>query len=229
MRDGGGAMALADEVKKLFWFHTIDLGEGVVTPGHKSAAYMQKDAAAYFDGVDLRGKSFLDVGAWNGGFCVEAAKRGAARIVGLDSVTWNSAYFRGRETFDLVSRRHGNRFEAIDIDVDRPGLDLGGQGPFDVVLYAGVFYHLVDPIAATREVGRLAKELLILETYVDDTLGDRPAMVFYPGSELGGDPSNWWGPNVACVSALLRQFGFPRVEVRNGSDHNRKVFHAYAR
>ena len=63
---------------------------------------MQREAAAYFNDVDLLGKTFLDVGAWNGGFSVEAFRRGATKIVGLDHLTWSNPRHRGRETFDLV-------------------------------------------------------------------------------------------------------------------------------
>ena len=41
----------------------------------------------------------------------------------------------------------------------------------------------------------------------------RPAMALYPGDELAGDGSNWWGPNLAALRAMLREEGFTRVEV----------------
>jgi tRNA (mo5U34)-methyltransferase len=91
----------------------------------------------------------------------------------------------------------------------------------------GVFYHLLDPIAALREVSALAREALVLETHVERRLNPRPAMIFYPGDELNGDSGNWWGPNTACVLELLRQSGFPRVEVMSGFTRSRKVFHAF--
>ena len=178
--------------------------------------------------MDLRNKTFLDVGTWNGGFCVEAMHRGVARIVGLDHYTWTDPVFRGRETFEIVSNHFSNRFEAIDVDLDTKKLSLDFLGQFDVVLYAGVFYHLVDPIAATREVAALAKELLIVETYIEQIAsGGAPAMIFYPGQELNNDGTNWWGPNIECVVALLKHFGFARVNVKDGAAYNRKVFHAY--
>jgi tRNA (mo5U34)-methyltransferase len=220
-------MSLAEEVHKHIWFHTIDLGGGVVTPGNKSLDLMATEAEAFFSRLDLDGKSVLDVGAWNGGFSVEAAKRGADRIVALDHYTWNHPHFRGRASFDLVCGVFGGRFEAVDVDLDQPRLSLEHLGRFDVVLFAGVFYHLLDPIAATRELAALANEVFILETHIEHTADDRPSMVFFPGSELAGDPTNWWGPNPACVVALLQQFGFSRVEVGAGSADNRAVFHAF--
>jgi tRNA (mo5U34)-methyltransferase len=221
-------MSLSEEVAKYHWFHTIDLGHGVVTPGSKSAAHMDQEASALFDCLDLTDKTLLDIGAWNGGFSVLAKRRGARSVTGLDHFTWNHPTLRGRETFDLVSKATKYDFEAIDVDLDNQSLSLEFVGTFDVVLFAGVFYHLFDPIAATREVAALAKECLIVETHVEVIENDRrPAMILYPGAELSNDPTNWWGPNIPCMVALLKLYGFPRVTVRNGSAVQRKVFHAY--
>ena len=41
----------------------------------------------------------------------------------------------------------------------------------------------------------------------------RPAAAFYPRTELGGDPRNWWGPNPEAVRAMLLEVGFSRAEV----------------
>jgi hypothetical protein len=38
-------------------------------------------------------------------------------------------------------------------------------------------------------------------------------MAFYPNDELANDPTNWWGPNAAALTAMLRDVGFERVEV----------------
>jgi hypothetical protein len=37
-------------------------------------------------------------------------------------------------------------------------------------------------------------------------------MRFYPGAELNGDPTNWWGPNCAALEVMLRDVGFQRIE-----------------
>ena len=38
-------------------------------------------------------------------------------------------------------------------------------------------------------------------------------MALYPGAELQEDASNWWGPNVAALTAMLHEEGFARVDV----------------
>lgn len=90
--------------------------------------------------------------------------------------------------------------------------------------HLGVFYHLIDPISALQRIAPLAKEVLVVETHIALRELSYPAMSFYPGAELNNDPTNWWGPNMACIRDLLRTIGFNRVqETLNG----RGTFHAW--
>jgi tRNA (mo5U34)-methyltransferase len=53
-------------------------------------------------------------------------------------------------------------------------------------------------------------------------------MVFYPDATLAGDDTNWWGPNAACVAAMLDELGFPRVEQSVNPAHpERGIFHGF--
>lgn len=58
---------------------------------------MRTEAKAFFDPIDLTGKSLIDIGAWNGGHSVEAKRRGAGRVVAADCDNWNNLALRGRE------------------------------------------------------------------------------------------------------------------------------------
>jgi tRNA (mo5U34)-methyltransferase len=218
---------LQEIVDSYHWWHSIDLGGGVITSGVKTLALMQSECENAFSNIDLTGRSVLDIGAWNGGFAVEAWRRGAASVTGLDHYTWNDPHFRGKETFKLISDLTGANFKLVDRDLDDPRLDLSDLGQYDVVLFLGVFYHLKNPLSALREVSRTARDVLVLETHVERFSEDRPAMVFYPGAQLGGDKGNWWGPNTACIAELLKLMGFTRVEITAGSSNTREVFHAY--
>lgn len=218
---------LISTVPSYFWWHSIDLGDGIITPGVKTPDVMAREFENTFSPIVLTGKSVLDLGTWNSGFAIEAVRRGAARVVALDHHAWNNEHFKARETFELACRATGVNIEKVDIDLDHPRLRLSHLGQFDVVLFLGVFYHLINPIGALREIVPLVRELLVLETHIDSTCEQRPAMVLYPGTELAGDPTNWWGPNTACIQELLGLAGFGRIDVTPGSSEDREVFHAY--
>ena len=89
------------------------------------------------------------------------------------------------------------------------------MGRFDVVLFCGVLYHLRDMLAGLTAAASVADRMLIVETHMDAADIHRPAAVFYPGAELNGDASNWWGPNQLCVEAMLSVLGFPRWNTRH--------------
>ncbi len=217
---------LQAQVDDLPWHHSIDLGGGVVTAGTKSLAKCADEASLIFDRVDLRGRTVLDVGAWNGFFSFEAKRRGASRVLATDSYCWSHPQIRGREGFDVARSALGADVESREIDV----ADLSRQsvGEFDVVLYLGVFYHRYDAIEALARVARLAKHVLIVETHLDLRDIAVPAMAFYPGRELNDDPTNWWGPNEHCMKALLLGHGFTDIEVTaHPAAHNRAIFHAW--
>ncbi|HWL17600.1 MAG TPA: methyltransferase domain-containing protein [Opitutus sp.] len=208
---------LLHQVAALRWFHRIDLGDGVVTPG-------LDDTPAKLRRVklpeSLAGKSVLDIGAWDGFFSFEAERRGASRVVAVDSYSWNGDGWGSKASFELARRVLNSKVE----DRDREVLQLTPQDPgtFDVVLFLGVLYHMRHPLLALETVAALTKQLLILETKVDLLAWRTPAMAFYVGRELNNDPTNWWAPNVAGLRDMLRAVGFRSVQVvsppRSGLD-----------
>jgi hypothetical protein len=46
---------------------------------------------------------------------------------------------------------------------------------------------------------------------------DHALCEFFAGSELNGDPSNWWAPNEQALAGMCRAAGFRRVDVLIGS------------
>jgi tRNA (mo5U34)-methyltransferase len=221
-------VVLPDFLDKVTWHHTIELPDGQTIGWGKSIDLMKQQFEMTFGPLDLAGKSVLDIGTWSGAFAVEAARRGATRVLGLDHVVWQPPFQYGREAFDFVVGTSGFEIDAVDLDLDASPLSLSHLGNFDVVLFLGVFYHLKDPIAALKEISKITRECVVIETYWESDLpAQPPAMIFYPGSELANDRTNWWGPNISCVEALLKTFDFPRVIISDGSYENRKVFHAY--
>ena len=66
--------AAPHHLNRYFWYHTIELGHGLITPGQ----YDYRDTIRDFGfPKDLTGKSVLDVGSATGFFAFEFEKRGA--------------------------------------------------------------------------------------------------------------------------------------------------------
>src|SRR5689334_21866545 len=79
-----GIGKLIGELGKLGWYHSIELNDGTVIPGIQTIAQLRERIERYPIPRDLRGKCVLDIGAWDGWFSFEMARRGA-EVVAVDS------------------------------------------------------------------------------------------------------------------------------------------------
>ena len=205
---------LKNEVAKINWYHSIDLGNGIVTHGWERNTASRLRKLLIPD--DLQGMTVLDVGAWDGFFSFEAERRGAKHVLATDYDSWLGKTWGSKAGFELARKTLNSHVEDMTIDV----LELSPDrvGVFDLVLLLGVLYHLRHPLLALERVFSVARRHLILETHVDALWSKRPTMIFYPGSELHGDPTNWWGPNPAAVVAMLKCVGFEKVQIVSKHD-----------
>lgn len=200
---------LKREVDGIDWWHTIDLGQGVVTPGKNNTP---ERLSRIHMPDDLSGKTVLDMGAWDGFYSFEAERRGADRVVAADYYVWSGQDWGSKSGFNLARKALDSKVEDVHVEVMDLSTDTVG-GPFDLVLFLGVLYHVRYPLRVLENVAAVTKDHLILETVVDMVGTSRPVMAFYPDRELMGDPTNWWGPNPAAVIAMLKNVGFKRVEI----------------
>jgi tRNA (mo5U34)-methyltransferase len=214
------------DADKFRWFHSIDLGNGVVTKGQKSVAHLERQAETVFK-HSVQGKSVLDIGAWDGAMSFAAERRGAARVLATDHFCWVGPGWGRKAAFDFACRALKSKVESEVADLT--DLSVESVGQFDVVLFLGVFYHLLHPLLRLETIAPLARELLVLDTdtALDDE--DRPAMVFFPGKELNNDASNWWAPNIKCMKAMLRHVGFRKVDVSPTHPYDGNINHRRGR
>lgn len=218
---------IQERIEKLGpWFHCIELGEGLVTKTASAVGEPVEHPRPTWEKVraclpeDVSGKSVLDVGCNAGFYAVELKRRGAARVVGVDSqrsLVRQAAFVRDALGLDIEYAR------ASVYDLDPREL-----GQFDVVLALGLIYHCKHLVLALERLYGVTRELLILETAVYppkkapasfeyDVGGLRPtlhplAYVENP-SEAKEAVYNWFLPGVESLRALLRNVGFDSVEV----------------
>ena len=215
------------------WFHNIDLGQGIVTaPDHFLGDYPAFKYARFADAIpaDLAGKSVLDIGCNAGFYCVEMKKRGAGRVLGIDS---DDRYLAQAKLATDTLGYGDVSFAKLSV------YDVGAlQERFDVVIFMGVLYHLRHPLLALDLIREHAVSeegaggAMLFQTMQQGSTEayrspeDHP--FFMPGTHdppgyfddpayprlhfierrFAGDWTNWWAPNRAGSEAMLRAAGF---------------------
>jgi SAM-dependent methyltransferase len=153
--------AIETELQRYNFYHVIPLTDTLQTPGwaHPQVLKQQALIRRALHGIDLRGKRVLDVGCRDGLFAFEAERRGAAEVIGIDNDL-------SRGAVELLIPYFGSRVRMYELNLDE--LTPQHFGRFDVVVCAGVLYHLRHPFwGLERLQGVLAEGgVLLLETAV---------------------------------------------------------------
>jgi tRNA (mo5U34)-methyltransferase len=206
------------------WFHNLDLNGVRTAPEHFLGDYPTVKWSRFANAIpgDLSGCSVLDIGCNAGFYAMQMKRRGAERVVGIDTVDEYLAQAR------FAAGVNGLEIEFRKLSVYEVGA-LGER--FDLVVFMGVLYHLRHPLLALdlvhehaasdlllfQSMQRGSDEVEALETNYDFwniDLFDRPAFprLHFVERRYADDPTNWWIPNRACVEAMLRSSGFQMID-----------------
>ena len=130
------------------WYQKIKLPYELETPGKDRDAMLEEIFPA-----DLKGASVLDVGCAEGFFSVEAKRRNAGKVVGVDinDERLNTA----KKIADILK---------YDIDYINANItEIEELGKFDYVLCLNLLHHVKDPIHVIRSLNKVTDTKLILE------------------------------------------------------------------
>lgn len=202
------------------WFHNLDLRGVQTAPNHFLGDYPRVKWQVFADAIpaDLEGRSVLDIGCNAGFYSLEMKRRGAGRVVGVDS---DPAYLAQAK---FAAEVCGAEIEFHELSV----YDIGKlREKFDVVLFMGVLYHLRHPLLALDLIHEhVARDLLVFQSmqrgsndvasvaenyhFHQKDIFEQPGFprMYFIEKKYANDPTNWWIPNRACSEAMLRSAGF---------------------
>lgn len=202
------------------WFHNINLRGIKTAPDHFLGDYPNVKFQRFAQAIpnELSGRSVLDIGCNAGFYSLEMKRRGAERVLGIDTddrylaqarfaaeVSGEDIEFRNMSVFDVASLRE----------------------QFDIVIFMGVFYHLRHPLLALDLLyENVVKDILVFQSMQRGSevierldpdydfwkmeIFDRPGFpkMHFIEHRYSQDPTNWWIPNRAGMEAMLRSSGF---------------------
>lgn len=214
------AAEIVNAIQGLAWYHTLDLGHGVRTPGQVDH---RAQLAHYGLPESLAGKRCLDVATFDGFWAFEFERRGSTDVVAIDVAErtdidcprWvlrdAEAYGMAGETlgasFRVAHRILGSKVQRVEKSVYN--LDPNVDGMFDFAFISDVLLHLRDPQLALERIRSVTRgEIILADVYSPELegLGAVPAAQFNaPHGEV------WWYMNVACLKQMLAVAGFEPV------------------
>lgn len=213
--------SLVQQVQAVKWYHTIDVGHGVRTPGE----FDHGPALRHIPLPDnLAGKRCLDVATFDGYWAFEMERRGAAEVVALDIESWEAldlpryavaGFDRGafdRQTgaaFRVAAQLRGSRVQRRTCNI----YDLSPQqfGEFDVVYCGDILVHLTNPLHALQNVCSVTRgDAYFVEPYaqfLDQLNAGAIAQL------VGFLPEvRWWHLSRAYLEKAVQLAGFDTVE-----------------
>lgn len=202
------------------WFHNLHLGSVETAPDHFLGDYPQIkfERFRYAIPATLNGKSVLDIGCNAGFYSIEMKRRGAERVVGIDT---DEHYLR--------QARFAAEYLGLDIELRQMAVwDVGHlDEKFDLVIFMGVLYHLRHPLLALDLIHEhVARDMMLFQSMqrgsreITEVAPDYEFSASAPFDDPGypklhfiehrysHDETNWWVPNRACAEAMLRSSGF---------------------
>ena len=196
------------------WFHTFSLdGGSLYTPGVARDHRYRVPVLP----TDLRGRSVLDVGAFDGFYAFLAEARGADRVVAVDNEQYRGwvrsrwgVELEGGEGFRAIAELLGSqvvyrRLDAFDLD------ELGER--FDLVLCFGILHRVENPLGLLRVLRRRLSERgeILVDTYGvtgRDLESEAVLHVPEPGEVYARDDFVYWGFTGEALARLSHHAGF---------------------
>jgi tRNA (mo5U34)-methyltransferase len=208
-----------------WWYQDFEIPPGVRTgfgsplsynPGHRWGLIEP------FVPPDLSGATVLDLGGSCGFFAIQMLLRGASRCVLVEPVVEFAEQAR------YAAMRFGFELEIVTEDVHPYCLTTDER--FDHVLFLGLLYHLRYPNLVLDRAAEMTMQRLYVQSDVigpeEEFVHDRenyarddaellldpafPKLAFVEHL-YNRDPTNWWLPNFAALSALVRAAGMEIV------------------
>jgi SAM-dependent methyltransferase len=222
-----------ERLEDCFFYHAIELPGFGLVPAHWDLRGRFDD---YIGGVNVRGKSVLDVGTATGFLTFEAEKHGATRVLSFDQrdgadqtflpfkdkppycdrARWAEQYRaeieRWKNAYWLSHRLLGSKAEVFYGDI----YDLPKElGEFDIAIVGSVLEHLSDPITALGSIARLTKERIVVVTPLLET--EDPMARFEGKANRPEADFTWWTYSLGVYREVFAMLGFAIEKVSSAA------------
>jgi 2-polyprenyl-3-methyl-5-hydroxy-6-metoxy-1,4-benzoquinol methylase len=201
---------------RFYWGHDHDFGgfalQGRMRSRHLALLTIFRDRFGAIP-QSLEGLRVLDIGAWTGGVSLVLAAMGA-QVTAVEEVkkyVEALTYLKQAFAIDNLDPRHLSLYECTLSEF---------QDAFDLVIYAGVLYHVTDPTVSLRITFNCLRDggRCLVETAAVNS--EKPILAYHGPGLARGDRSarnrsgwNWYFPSLAALARMMEDVGFAQVQV----------------
>jgi len=194
------------DIEAMNWYYKVELKPGAYTSARiRPTSSMTRKVVRH---IDLKGKSCLDIGAQECLLTAMIARQGAKKVVAYDRLNLSERIELLKEAYDVDF----DYYHSLQLNELPARFEAENVQPFDVVVFAGVLYHMIDPLAGLATARSFLREggLFVIETSVIAT-GDYTAEFnakgrFYPGS-------NYFQISLGTLDYFLRMLRLEPIDL----------------
>ena len=218
-----------DRLEDCFFYHAMDLpGFGLVR-AHWDLRGRFED---YVGGVDVAGKSVLDVGTATGFLSFEAEQRGASRVLSFDMSDAKQQTFlpfkdklyyrdpeRWAEKYGAEIEQWKNAYWLCHRLLNSKANVYYGNiydlpeklGEFDIAIVGSVLEHLSDQVTALASIARLTKQTMVI---ISPLLPSEERIArFEPRASNPDADFTWWTYSLGVYREVFAMLGFTIARV----------------
>lgn len=168
-----------NDINECYFYHTMELpGIGLM----KGQWDLRKGIDSYIGNIQVKGKTFFDIGTANGFVCFEMEKRGAS-VTCFDlseKDDWDIVPLHGKIDINFfiqrkeAKRKVNNAFWLAHKLLQSKAKVIYGSiynmpadiGPFDISFLGSILLHLRDPFLALQKIASITKETIVVTDVV---------------------------------------------------------------
>ena len=205
-------ISLQEQVASKQWFHSIDFGEFASSGRFPEGQPQNITLYGVFEVLNnlcLKNTAILDLGTYDGLIAFGCHELGASRIYATDSMSRDS-FLLARQILQLDN--HINYYPNVQISDLEKVFKNANETYFDLIVNAGIFYHMLNPFKAFLETRKLLSEggLMILETPYCSSKDDA-VLVVNNVERIVNEPSTYFVPTLKALIGMAYLSGFKPI------------------
>ena len=196
---------LLEQAAALRWFHAIDFGDYQSAGRFQQGQRQNMTLFPVFEllkGIQVKGMDCLDVGSACGLISFGLRSLGANRVAAADIVEFKTLRVANELLKANVEYYPGTRADCVS--------DTFPNQEFDLVVCAGVLYHMFNPMGAIAEARLLLRKngLFVVETAYDPRRKDASMELNSESDDPFKEAYTYWNISESTIAGMLKICGF---------------------